>query len=261
MRLAETTDAVAVPALAELGAELVLGVHREVVVERGAAARAERHAVNVAVLVQIRRHDKGVGDGRAYRRAYRQPADLLRGAQVALHAARVEPAKADVVESGAGVVGRQQVRDIDLQRKQVADGVAVLGGVEAAQRIAASRIRVGRGRAEGRQAVVRLAIRARPACRRHHAGPQFQHDLLPYCGVGAQVAQVERFQGESGGAQAVVVAGDTVAFEQRLLGRGGMPRRRLRPASGREHRACGNGNERDYGRKAEYACGILPHGG
>ena len=60
-------------------------------------------------------------------RADREPADLLRRRDVAVEQRRREVADRHVVEAVAGLVGRQQRRDVDVERQQVADGVLVLG--------------------------------------------------------------------------------------------------------------------------------------
>ena len=73
-------------------------------------------------------HDVGVG-------ADRQAADLARGRQILLEQRRRDAQHAGlVVEPVALVVGRQQVGDVHVQVQQVADGIAVLGAVQAVHR-------------------------------------------------------------------------------------------------------------------------------
>ena len=54
----------------------------------------------------------------------REAADLLRGRHVAIQQRRREIADRHVVEAVAGFVGRQQRRGVDVEREQIADGVA-----------------------------------------------------------------------------------------------------------------------------------------
>ena len=225
LRFPQSAHAVAVPALAQLDPQLVAGVDREGVAHRGSAARSERQPLDVSGLVEVGRDDERVCHRGADRRADGQPADAPRRGQVALEPAGVEPAEADVVESRARVVRRQERRDVDLQVQQVADRVPVLGRVQAPQRVGAAGIGTGRGGPvelglqERGQAGVGLAVGARAACRRHHSRPQLAHHLLPDLGVVADARHVDRVEGQPRGAQVVVVAGDAVAVEQGLLGR------------------------------------------
>ena len=229
VRLAQAADAVGVPALAQLDPQLVLGVDREVVVELRPAPGAERHPVDMAGLVQVGRHDERVGDRRPHRGADREPGDPARRREVALEPAGVEPAEAHVVEAGARVVGGQQRGHVDVEVEQVADGVAVLGAVEAPQRGAPPGVGVGGGGPvelglEVRdEPARRLAVRPRPARRRHHARPQLADDLLPDIRVVPHALEIEVVEGQPRRAQGVVVAGHAVAVEQRAL----RPRRRL----------------------------------
>jgi len=62
----------------------------------------------------------------------------------ALEQRRREFAHRDVVESVAGLVGWQQRRHVDVDREQVADGIAVLGARESPDRRRASGTRMSR---------------------------------------------------------------------------------------------------------------------
>ena len=243
VRLAQAADAVGVPALAQLDPQLVLGVDREVVVELRPAAGAERHPGDVAGLVQVGRHDERVGDRRPHRGPDGEPGDPARRREVALEAAGIEAPQAHVVEAGAGVVGGQQRGHVDVEVEQVADGVAVLGGVEAPQRRAPPGVGMGGGGPvelglEIRdQPARRLPVRSRPARRRHHAGAQLADDLLPDVRVVAHAVEIEIVEGQPRRPQGVVVAGHAVAVEQRALRPGG----RLAGGGGRNQHQEGGG--------------------
>ena len=234
VRSLQSAHPVGVPALPQLDPQLVFCVDREVVADRRAAAGAEGQSLDVPGLVQVGRDDERVGHRRTHRRADREPADPPRRGQVALQPARVESAEADVVEAGAGVVGRQQRRDVDLQVQQIADRVAVLGGVEPAQRVAAAGIGVGGGGAVELRFQVRgkagvgLRVGPRASRGRHHPRAELADDLLPGLGVASDPRDVDRVEREPRDAQAVVVAGDAVAVEQRARCSAGC--RRLRRA-------------------------------
>ena len=128
----------AAAALDEIRANDVLRVDGEVVRERSAAARAERHAGQVLVLRQVAADEVFLLAIRHRRVADREPADLARGRDVALeqHRRNAERAR-DVVEAEARVVRRQQRRCVDLERQQIADRIRVLGAIDAMQRRAA----------------------------------------------------------------------------------------------------------------------------
>ena len=112
--------------------EHVLAVGRERVPDARAAARAERHAVEMLVLSQLEREavsrgrDCGVGiaDGHV--------GDAQRDRQIALEQQRRgRQDLGDVVESEIAAVARQQRRDVRFDAEQVADRVRVLGAVQA----------------------------------------------------------------------------------------------------------------------------------
>ena len=131
----------------------------------------------------------------------------------------------DVVEAVALVVGGQQVGDVDLEIEQVADGVAVLGAVQAVDRLVA---RVRRRLRAWRSSVCSSATtnafsvgssgRGMP-CGGIMPPRSFTHDLFPDVGVRAGVGRVHAFEREPAGLDAVVVAGDAVLLNERLIGR------------------------------------------
>ncbi len=105
--LADVRAEHAAAALDEIGADDVLGVDREVMRERGAAARAERHPRQVLVLRQVAADDVFLLRVGHRRVADREPADLAGRGDVALEQDRRDAERArDVVEAEARVVGR-----------------------------------------------------------------------------------------------------------------------------------------------------------
>ena len=226
--------------------QVVLAVDREVVPDADAAPGAERHVVaHPVVLHQQDRHLVGLGARPERRLPHRQAADLARRRQVPLHqGGRDRQDVRHVVEAVlVDVVGRQQRRHVDVERQQVADGVGVLGAVEAVERLGASRIGM-RGRVAvdlvlepAGQRVVGGGGGTRAAGRRHRPRPEFRDDLLPGLGVRSHLGQIEPVEGQAGGEEALVVAGDAVAPDgplqqsrarfdgRRLRGLFGCPRR------------------------------------
>ena len=97
--------------------------------------------------VRSGRNPDRVAAGRAARAADRQAADLLRRRDVAVEQRRRQIADRHVVEAVAGLVGRQQRRDVDVEREQIADGVLVFGSGQPPDRGGAAGIRMRRGRA------------------------------------------------------------------------------------------------------------------
>ena len=120
--------------------QLVEAIGGEHVAHHRAAARAERQAVDVA---QLRELAADPVLGRAGRRglvADRHRADALRDQQVALEQQRRRAQRrGDVVEAEVGAVARQQLVDVDVERQQIADGVAVLGAVQPVHDVLARR--------------------------------------------------------------------------------------------------------------------------
>ena len=116
-----------------LDRELVLAVGREVVAHQHAAARAERQPLDVLVLRRVAGREVGgfdrrlpVADGHA--------GDARRGRRIGLEQRRRDRQRARrCCRSRARIVGRQKRRDVDLEVQQVANGVRVLGPVQAMQ--------------------------------------------------------------------------------------------------------------------------------
>ena len=216
----------------QLDADAVLGVDRKGVAHADAAARAERqllaHPVVLAevarcVVDHLSRADVGV--------ANRQAAYSLGGRQVALQQRlRNREHVADVVEAVARVVGRQQRSAVDVEGQEIADGVGVLGAIQAMHRRRPPGIHpLGRRcvqvlREPGGEPGVGGFIRPRPAGRRHLAGLQLLQHLLPQRGVGRDVREIRLVEREIRRAQPVVVATGAVALDDRAEAVGGRGR-------------------------------------
>ena len=220
------------PLRAQADPDLVLAVDREEMVDQRAAARTERETVQTVALGQLGRHavdiggygDTGIaGDG--------EPADPVRGGEIALEQERREAENiADVVEAVTGRIGWQQRRHVDVEGKQIAHRVAVLGAVQPVQDGRAARIRVGiRGGVEpaldpGRDAIVRGRGRPRPTGWWHRAVPEPPDDVLPALRVTGDLADVERVESEprlAPDGRALVVARLAVTAQDRLSLRAG----------------------------------------
>ncbi len=202
----------------QLHAEAVFAVGRERVLDRDAAARAERRALDVVHLRAGARNLVGELRGARFRIADRQRADAARRAQVAFHQRRRERLRVgDVVEAVADRVGRQERVDVDVDRKQRAHRARVFGAIEALERTAAGigierrgliepRFHRRRKRREhGRFGTTRVR-------RRHHARAQLaDHFLRDFgdCCVVADLRRVKTCQRQSAGVVlvAIVVAG------------------------------------------------------
>ena len=123
----------------EADLHLVFGVDREGVAQRLAAAGAEGQALEVLFLGEIGREVDGLAAGRPGGDADGQPADFPGGGEVAFEQRGREVADGDVVEAVAGLVGGEQVGDVDVEGEEVADGVLVFGAIEAAEGVGAAR--------------------------------------------------------------------------------------------------------------------------
>ena len=121
------------PRFTEIHLEVVRRVGRELVLDDQAAARAERQAFDVVVLRRVGRD----AIRRLRRRGHvaeREAADLAGGGQIRLEQRGREAECARlVVEAAARVVGRQELRGVDVEREQIANRVPVLGAVQAMQ--------------------------------------------------------------------------------------------------------------------------------
>ena len=169
----------------QLRADHVFAVDGEVVPQEDAAARADRQPLDVVVLRQVAADAERFLGRPDLRIADRQAADLPRRRKVPLHQHRRHAQHvSDVVEAVRAVVGRQERRDVDVERQQIADRVAVLRAIEAMQhgpaRIGMRRGRLVDGRLEvGREPGERRLVRTRHADRRHQAAAHLPDHLFP----------------------------------------------------------------------------------
>ncbi len=184
-------------------------------------------AIDVLLLREVRCHAKRLAARHATRPADREPADLLRGRHVALEQRRRQLADRDVVEPVARFVGRQERGNVHVEREQVADGVAVLGTREPADRRGAARIRPhGRRAIErrlegGNDGIVGGFVRTRLVDRRHLPRAQLPDDLLPLDGMHGDVTARDRFERQACLLRRVVVAVEAVLLDERAMRRDG----------------------------------------
>ncbi len=245
----------------ERDAEVVLRVLRERVPERAAAAGAERHARHPVVLRQVAREAEHLGGGRGGGASDRHPGDLPRRREVALQQGRRNPEHPrDVVEAVARAVGRQQLRDVDIQVEEVAHGVVILGPVQPVERLGAAGVGVGRGvpvqlgLQPADEPVVARRVRPRSRRRRHGPGPQLPDHRLPHRGRRRHRRHVVLVEGQPCRPHAAVVAGHAVAVQQLPLPAGGraglLPclRGRGRPGAGRPADGEGEHSARERGK-------------
>ena len=223
VRILETGQ-VADDVLQQKNAEVVFAVQRKVVVDENAAARAQRQAFDVLLLVEIRgslKHQADRSDGRV---AHGQARDLVGRRQV-LFDQRGGNAQhvGDIVEAVGFIVGGQQRSRVDIQVEKIVDRVSVFGPVHAMDGRPAG-FRVTR-----RGAVDRVfqppgelghggVVRTGHALGRHHASMQLPQNFFPGFRMLARAVQVHRIEREPGGSQLLVVAGDAVFIEHGALG-------------------------------------------
>ena len=200
--------------------ELVLAIERQVGLDLDAAHRAERQAVDLAILRGVLSDAIELADRRRLRIANRQRCDALGGAEVTLEQHRRHAEHVGVVvEPAARIVRRQHRGDIDVERQQIANGVGVLGAIEAmGQRAARVRIRARRvieRRLERRdQRPTRGLVGPGQTSGGHHARPHFSNHVLPDIGVRRHVGQVRHIEREAARSQALVMAGDAVLVDR-----------------------------------------------
>ena len=106
--------------------KFVFGVERKRVPDEHSAAGAKRKTFDVTVVREAGRRGIGhlVGAERAI--AYGLAADLHRGGDISLNQrGRNSQCLRDIVKPFTRTVGRQQRRDVDVQREEVANGVPV----------------------------------------------------------------------------------------------------------------------------------------
>ena len=207
------------------------------------APRAVGRPVDLLSLRDPPRDPVGRLPGGGRRVAHREPADLGRGPEIAVHQGGGEQLHVgDVVEPGALGVGGQVVARANFQAQKVADRPLVLGAVEALEAAPAGERPLGRGAVdEGFQGFgERLQgglVGAGGSRRRHQAGAHLADDLLRQGTVVAGAGHLEVVQREVPVARPVVVAAAAGLVDHRLRrvrggrrGRGSRhARRRNRP--------------------------------
>ena len=132
--LTQSTD-VPVQIAREPHLNLVLAIPRERVRDRHSAARAKRKPGDVRFLRAIGRQPNRIGLQRRLNAANREAAYFLRSGDVAIEKRRGEVTDGHVVETMTALVGRQQRVDVDVERQEIADSVAIFRSIEAAQRL------------------------------------------------------------------------------------------------------------------------------
>ena len=195
---------------------------------------SERQTLDVAILGLVLPDAEQLADRRRLRIAERERADPLGGVRVAFEQYRRHAQHVGVVvEPAARIIRRQQRRDVDVEREQVAHGIRILGAIQTmCERT--SRIWIGarggieRGLERGDERVTRRGVRPRQSGWRHHARPDLADHLLPYVRVRGDVGQILRIEREVAGLQPLVVTGDAVLVDGRAAVRRGGGRRRLR---------------------------------
>jgi hypothetical protein len=197
--------------------ERVFAIRRERMIDLGAATRAERKACDVIVLRGVFRDSVGHLRWRCHR-TDGEAADFRGGREIRFEQRGGECQCAGlVVEAAAGVIRRQKLRGIELERQQVAHGVRVFGAVQAMQ---LRHVQVGLRLAVYRPLKIigeRLhggEIGALLAGRRHHAGAQLLQYFLRVFRVIQRVRGVEHLDLHASCIVGVVVAGDAIVVEQ-----------------------------------------------
>ena len=188
LRLGESFD-VLVPIARQANLKLVDRMLRERVSEDRAATSSERQPFEVILLREIRGQHDDVTRRRRERAADRGPAHFLRRREIPLEQRRRQLAVAHVVEPVTRIVFGQQRRHVNVERKDVADGVLILDAAQTPEGVGPSRIRTSaRGAVERAlemrgECVVGGVIGSGHPDGRHHAPADLADDLLPHRGV------------------------------------------------------------------------------
>ena len=191
----------AAPHPPQLDLDLVVGVPGKQVGDPGAAPRPEGQGADPIVLRLVGGDAIGVGSDAGWGAAHREPAHPPSRRQIPFEQRfRQAQGHPDVVEPVAGIVGRQQVIDLHLDRQQIPHHVPVLGPIEPVHRGRATRIRPPLGRRvepafePAGQVVQHAGLGPGAAGRRHHARPELADDPLPDLGVLARRGRIEGVQ-------------------------------------------------------------------
>ena len=216
--------------------ELVLAVGGEVVLDDEAAARPERHTLEVMLLAArarsaLRRqrdhHVRGVAVLGRERRRFEVADGLLRdrarGADVLRDEGRRNLERVGVVvETAFDVVLGQQHGGVDVEREQIVDRVRVLAAVQAMQRHSTGLALVG-GRIDavlepGDELRRGLAIRARLPGRRHETASQLANRGFPRLGILGDAVRRQLVECATAGLLRTVVAIEAVVLDHAPFG-------------------------------------------
>ena len=224
--------------------DLVVAAEWKVITDRGAALRSERQVVAHAPVLHEQPRDVEILYHRLDAHADREPADLARGADVAVEEGRRHRQHArHVLEAFLiRLVGPEHRRRVDLEREQIADGVHIFAAVQSMDRDAA-RVRMARGGLVERflerrdHRLVGRPVGTRRTGRRHLAGAQLADDFLPGFGRLVHTVGINPFERQPGGLQPFVVAHHTVLIDVGSRFRGCGRRLNSRCAGHRRKRA------------------------
>ena len=100
-------------------------------VDEGASPGSEGESRDVPFLGEVRAEYDDTASGHDAKTAHGQSADFLRRSEVAFHQGRRQLYNSNVVEAEACIVTRQERRDIDIESQEIANGVAILGAIQA----------------------------------------------------------------------------------------------------------------------------------
>src|SRR6266566_9986072 len=140
-------QAVDVPGITarEVDLDVVLSVLRKIVTNRNPTTGADRQSRYMLFLRNVFCNANDVALHGCLRNADRQPADLLRSRDVSFQQSRRQIAHRDVIEAVTAFIGWQERCGVDVEQKQVSDGVLILGTIQTSQRVRAARIRFRSG--------------------------------------------------------------------------------------------------------------------
>ena len=222
LRVPQAVDVSGITA-SEVDLDVVLPVLREIVTNRNPTTSPDRESRYMLFLRDVFRDANDVALHRGLHATDRQPADLLRSRDVSFQQSGRQIAHRDVVEAVTAFIGGQERCGVNVDQKQVSDGVLILATIQTSQRVRAARIRLRGGslverrfqpRQEG-SAIFRR--RLRHVGRRHGARAKLTNDLLPDFAGCTRNADVRFVQHQAGCLELLVVAGHTVAINHPAL--------------------------------------------